>query len=83
MSIRADHSQTSLASPPTTAFWEWRCRRCRKLLGVLRDHRLHVSFSRGHEYLAGLPVTCTCRGCSTLNELTDTMTLSDKAVQPS
>lgn len=47
---------------------EWRCTRCGKLLAVLRGDRLHISFARGHEYLVGLPVTCVCRNCRTLNE---------------
>lgn len=47
---------------------DWRCTRCGKLLAVLRGDRLHISFARGHEYLVGLPVTCVCRNCRTLNE---------------
>lgn len=50
---------------------EWRCSRCGKLLGVLRDGRLHLRFARGHEYLVGFPATSVCRGCRTLNELRD------------
>ena len=45
----------------------WRCTDCGKLLGVLRDRRMHIRFARGHEYLVGFPVTATCRGCGTLN----------------
>ena len=48
---------------------EWRCRRCGKLLGMLRDGRLHLRFARGHEYFVGFPATATCRGCRTLNEI--------------
>ncbi len=48
---------------------EWRCSHCNKLLGVPRGARVHLRFSRGHEYFAGYPVTATCRGCGTLNEL--------------
>jgi hypothetical protein len=48
---------------------EWRCTRDGKLLGVLQEDRLRIRFSRGHEYIVGLPVTCTCRHCQTLNEL--------------
>jgi hypothetical protein len=47
---------------------EWRCLSCGKLLGVLRDGRLHLRFARGHEYLVGFPVTSTCRACRALNE---------------
>lgn len=50
---------------------EWRCTRCGKLLAVLRGDRLHIRFARGHEYLVGLPVTCVCRNCRTLNERHD------------
>jgi len=48
---------------------EWRCSRCSKLLGLLRNGRLHLKFARGHEYLVGFPATSVCRGCRTLNEL--------------
>ncbi len=50
---------------------EWRCARCKKLLGILHDGRLHLRFARGHEYLVGFPATSVCRGCRTLNELSD------------
>lgn len=46
---------------------EWRCPRCSKLLGLIRDDRLHIRFAQGHEYLVALPATCTCRGCRTLS----------------
>jgi phage FluMu protein Com len=48
---------------------EWRCHRCNKLLGLRTETRVHLRFARGHEYLVGLPVTATCRGCRTLNEI--------------
>lgn len=48
---------------------EWRCTQCGKLLGQTKGDRLHVRFARGHEYLVGLPATCACRYCGTLNEL--------------
>ena len=47
---------------------QWRCS-CGRLLGVIRSGHLHVRFTRGHEYIAALPATCTCRGCGTLNQL--------------
>ena len=50
---------------------QWRCMQCGKLLGMLRSERLHLRFSRGHEYLVGFPVTGVCRNCGTLNELRD------------
>lgn len=47
----------------------WRCRCCGALLGRYLDHRLQISFARGHDYYATLPVTTRCRSCKTLNEL--------------
>jgi len=47
---------------------EWRCTRCKKLLGVSRDGHMHLRFARGHEYFVSFPVTATCRGCGTLNQ---------------
>ena len=58
---------------------EWRCARCGKLLGIWNGSRLHIRFTRGHEYLVSLPATTVCRGCRTLNELTDPR--SDAAVR--
>lgn len=49
---------------------EWRCVRCRKLLGVVENERLYIRFSRGHEYIVGLPANSVCRNCNALNELT-------------
>ena len=47
---------------------EWRCKRCKKLLGRIEGDRLHVRFARMNEYLMAPPVTATCWGCGTLNE---------------
>ncbi len=58
------------SKPTTSANSEWRCTRCDKLLGVCRDGRMHLRFSRGHEYFVGFPVVATCRGCGTLNQAT-------------
>lgn len=55
---------------------EWRCSRCGKMLGILRDGRLHLRFARGHEFLVGFPATGVCRGCRTLNELPNPAALS-------
>lgn len=54
-----------------TTTHEWRCRRCGRLLGIVRDNRLEIRFARGHQYLASLPVTCVCKNsrCNALNEL--------------
>ena len=56
---------------------EWRCLHCGKLLGVIRSRRLHIRFSRGHEYLVGFPTTGICRSCRTLNDLPDAMPPED------
>jgi len=48
----------------------WRCRSCGHLLGRYLDHRMQISFARGHEYYVTLPVTTRCRSCRSLNELT-------------
>jgi hypothetical protein len=48
---------------------DWRCASCGQLLGRLCDGRLHLRFGRGYEYVVSLPVTSACRGCQTLNEL--------------
>ncbi|WP_189413569.1 hypothetical protein [Neogemmobacter tilapiae] len=47
---------------------EWRCKHCRKLLGVFRDGQIHLRGGGGHEYLASLPVRAICRECKTLNQ---------------
>lgn len=47
----------------------WRCRSCGQLLGRYLDHRMQISFARGHEYYVTLPVTTRCRTCKSLNEL--------------
>ena len=47
---------------------EWRCIRCGKLLGVVVGNRIHLRFTRGHEYIVTFPASGTCRGCGTLNE---------------
>ena len=50
---------------------EWRCRRCGKLLGVVEGDRLHIQFTRGHQYIVSFPVTTVCLRCKTLNETYD------------
>lgn len=54
----------------TTQKVEWRCEKCRKLLGILQGLRVQIDSARGHCYLASLPVTSTCKGCHALNEIT-------------
>jgi hypothetical protein len=50
------------------AMHKWQCTKCGKLLGKVRGRRLHIQFSRGHQYVTALPAAATCRGCATLNE---------------
>jgi hypothetical protein len=47
---------------------DWRCRRCDKKLGELSGNKVFLRFTRGHEYVAHLPATASCRACGTLNE---------------
>ena len=54
---------------PTRLNPQWRCTCCGKLLGVCREGRMHLRFTRGHEYHVGFPVQGTCRDCGTLNSL--------------
>jgi phage FluMu protein Com len=54
---------------------DWRCKKCGKLLGIRSDDRIHITFSRGHDYIVGLPAVGTCRGCGSLNEITLTTPL--------
>lgn len=54
---------------PTSSNPDWRCTRCDKLLGVVRDGHMHLRFTRGHEYFVGFPVAATCRSCGTLNRI--------------
>ena len=49
---------------------QWRCNRCRKLLGVIRGGRLHLRFGRGNEYVVAFPALGLCRRCLTLNTAT-------------
>ncbi len=46
---------------------EWRCKKCRKLLGVWKGRRLEIRLAKGQEYLAAAPVTTNCK-CGVLNE---------------
>ena len=66
---RSSCTDDAATQPSTFRSSEWRCSRCGKLLGLISKARIHLRFARGHEYVAGLPVTATCRGCGTLNEL--------------
>lgn len=46
---------------------EWRCLKCKKLLGIRRGARLQIRV-HGHDYAVNLPVDATCRGCGTFNQ---------------
>ena len=60
-------------SEPTTSLYpNWRCTRCDKLLGVCRNGRMHLRFTRGHEYFVGFPVVATCSSRGTLHRVTAT-----------
>ena len=51
---------------------KWLCSRCGRQLGKRAgDDKLEIRFSRAHQYLVTLPVTCVCPrpDCRTLNEL--------------
>lgn len=61
-------SNPAKPNPTTFQSCDWRCTRCKKLLGVGQHGRMHLRFSRAHEYFVGFPVQATCRGCGTLNE---------------
>lgn len=52
---------------------DWRCTRCDKLLGVFEGERIHLRFARGHDYLAGFPITSVCPKCRSLNEVSGPM----------
>lgn len=47
----------------------WLCRECQGQLGKIVGNRLHIRFSRGHEYFTALPASSRCRFCKTLNEV--------------
>ena len=51
---------------------KWMCSSCGRQLGErVGDDRLEIRFSRGHQYVVTLPVTCVCPrpDCRTLNEI--------------
>jgi hypothetical protein len=45
---------------------EWRCT-CGKLLGLVRDGKLHVRPYRSHEYMVSLPAEATCHFCGAVS----------------
>ena len=47
----------------------WRCSCCNGLLGMKVGSRIHIRFSRGHQYIVGLPAAARCRKCTHLNEI--------------
>ena len=48
---------------------DWRCRCCGRLLGRVRENRLHIKVKGFSEYVASLPCTATCRSCTAINEV--------------
>jgi len=46
---------------------EWRCSRCRTLLGIWRNGRLHLQYKKA-QYLVDGKVLAVCRTCSAINE---------------
>ena len=62
------HKRLTTPEKPSEAP-EWRCTGCGRLLGLIRKNQLHLRLRRGHEYLASLPATASCRGCGTMNTL--------------
>jgi len=46
---------------------EWRCSRCRTLLGICRNGRLHLQYKKV-QYLVDGKVVAVCRTCSAINE---------------
>lgn len=46
---------------------EWRCLACRTLLGIERDHKLHLRYKTAEFVVTG-PVTATCHRCAARNE---------------
>lgn len=72
LSRRVANQSHNAGENPTSNDREWRCNSCAKLLGVCRDGQMHLRFARGHEYFVGFPVVATCRGCGSLNKVTDT-----------
>ncbi|GHC66399.1 hypothetical protein [Neogemmobacter tilapiae] len=59
---------TNTAISPVQNHRDWRCKHCRKMLGVCRDGRMHLRFGGGHDYLVSLPVRTICPDCKTLNQ---------------
>ena len=49
---------------------EWRCRKCKTLLGVERGARLHLRYKQAQYVIDGgdYNVIAVCRNCSTVNE---------------
>ena len=69
MSIKTTIIHRATTRKDSDSLTDWRCRCCGHLLGRYLDHRMQISFARGHEYYVTLPVTTRCRTCKSLNEL--------------
>lgn len=50
---------------------EWRCKRCRTLLGIQAGQRIRVSYRKAQFVIEGrdCSVMAVCHTCSTLNEV--------------
>lgn len=49
---------------------DWRCKKCKTLLGVERGARLHLRYKQAQYVVDGddYNVIAVCRNCSTVNE---------------
>lgn len=54
---------------------EWRCSRCRTLLGIWQNEKLHLQYKKA-QYLVNGRVLAVCRTCSAISEAD-----SDKPVE--
>ena len=55
---------------------QWRCRKCKTLLGVWRESKMHLQYKRV-QYLVTGKVLAVCRTCSTISEAD-----SEKPIEP-
>jgi len=65
MGRREKHRRSSMQK--SSQEHEWRCRKCRSLLGVERSGRLHLKYKDAQFVVEGT-VMAVCRRCSELNE---------------
>jgi phage FluMu protein Com len=65
MGRREKHRRSSMQKSSDER--EWRCRKCRSLLGMERSGRLHLKYKDAQFVVEG-KVMAVCRRCSELNE---------------